>query len=133
MTDNDPIEPNPVFIEANDQTVHPRRDLVLPVLQNCEESVVQCPRSSPEVAVRPRIISHRIGLLGVIAMRSVLALGLLIALCASANAAKVHHSKPRTGHLRPAQLVAASKGYAVPGWTEEQTRYWLDSFHGGTD
>jgi hypothetical protein len=28
-------------------------------------------------------------------MRSVLALGLLIALCASASAAKVHHSKPR--------------------------------------
>jgi hypothetical protein len=27
-------------------------------------------------------------------MRSVLALGLLIALCASANAARVHHSKP---------------------------------------
>jgi hypothetical protein len=65
-------------------------------------------------------------------MRSVLALGLLIALCASANAAKVHHAKPHAGQ-RPAQLVAVSKGYAVPGWTEEQTRYWLDSFHGGTD
>jgi hypothetical protein len=28
-------------------------------------------------------------------MRAVLALGILIALCASANAARVHHSKPR--------------------------------------
>jgi hypothetical protein len=64
-------------------------------------------------------------------MRSVLALGLLIALCASANAAKVRHSKLHAGHLRPAQPVP--KGYAVPGWTVEQTRYWLDSFHGGTD
>ena len=66
-------------------------------------------------------------------MRSVMAVGLLIALCASANAAKVRHSKLRAGHLRPAQPVAVPKGYAVPGWTVEQTRYWLDSFHGGTD
>ena len=66
-------------------------------------------------------------------MRSVMALGLLIALCASANAAKVRHSKLHASHLRPAQPVAVPKGYAVPGWTVEQTRYWLDSFHGGTD
>ena len=66
-------------------------------------------------------------------MRSVMALGLLIALCASATAAKVHHSKLHADHLRPAQLVAVPKGYAVPGWTVEQTRNWLDSFHGGTD
>lgn len=66
-------------------------------------------------------------------MRSVLALSLLIALGASANAAKVHQSKPQLGHLRPAQPAAVSKGYAVPGWTDEQTRNWLDSFHGGTD
>jgi hypothetical protein len=66
-------------------------------------------------------------------MRPVLALGLLIALCASANAARVRHPEPHAGHLRPAQPVTAHKGYAVPGWTDEQTRYWLDSFHGGTD
>ena len=66
-------------------------------------------------------------------MRSVLALGVLIALCASANAAKARHLEPHAGHLRPAQPVAALKGYAVPGWTEQQTREWLDSFHGGTD
>jgi hypothetical protein len=38
-------------------------------------------------------------------MRSVLALGLLIALCASANAARVHHSKPRHVIVRPSQSV----------------------------
>lgn len=66
-------------------------------------------------------------------MRYVLALGFLIALSASANAAKVHHSKPHADRLRAAQPVAVTKGYAVPGWTNEQTRNWLDSFHGGTD
>jgi hypothetical protein len=34
-------------------------------------------------------------------MRSVLALGLLITLCASANAATVHRPKRPEGHLRP--------------------------------
>jgi hypothetical protein len=38
-------------------------------------------------------------------MRSVLALGLLIALCASANAARVHHSKPRHVIGRPSQSL----------------------------
>ena len=44
-------------------------------------------------------------------MRSFLALGLLITLCASASAATVHHSEPR--HV----IVHPSRGYAVPGWT----------------
>jgi hypothetical protein len=38
-------------------------------------------------------------------MRSFLTFGLLIALCASANAAKVHHSKPRHAIVRPIQGV----------------------------
>ena len=38
-------------------------------------------------------------------MRSVLALGLLIALCASANAARVHHYRPRHVIVRPSQSV----------------------------
>jgi hypothetical protein len=67
-------------------------------------------------------------------MRSVLALGILIALCASANAAKVRHTKPQVGFARTAQPVAApTKTFVVPGWTEQQTRDWLDSYHGGTD
>jgi hypothetical protein len=67
-------------------------------------------------------------------MRSVL-LGLLITLCASANAAPVHHSKPPTEQLRtrqhvivrPGQGVTAPARFAVPGWTDEQTQYWLDN------
>jgi len=56
----------------------------------------------------------------------------LIALSASANAEKVHHSKPHMGHVRPSQPLAVSS-YTVPGWTEEQTRNWMDSYHGTTD
>jgi hypothetical protein len=63
-------------------------------------------------------------------MRSFLALGLLITLCASASAATVHRSRPPAGHLRPVQPVTAPKGFAVPGWTDEQTRYWLNSASG---
>jgi hypothetical protein len=30
------------------------------------------------------------------------------------------------GHLRPSRRIAVRrKGYAVPGWIDEQTRYWL--------
>jgi hypothetical protein len=67
-------------------------------------------------------------------MRSILALGVLIALCASANAAKVHRAKPHAGPVRTAAPVAVpTKTYVVPGWTAQQTRDWLDSYHGGTD
>jgi hypothetical protein len=62
-----------------------------------------------------------------------LALGLLIALCASADAARVHRSKPPHGHSRQGEFVALPKGYAVPGWTDEQTRQWLDNATGPKD
>jgi hypothetical protein len=42
---------------------------------------------------------------GANAMRSVVALGLLMALCASADAARVHHAKPRHVIAPPAQAV----------------------------
>jgi hypothetical protein len=58
-------------------------------------------------------------------MRSVLALGLLISLCAAADAATVHHSKPKGGHLRNGRHVTVPSGFAVPGWTDEETRKWL--------
>ena len=58
-------------------------------------------------------------------MRSVLALGLLITLSASANAATVHRSKPPEDHLRAGQHFTVPTGYAVPGWTDEETRQWL--------
>ncbi len=65
-------------------------------------------------------------------MRSVLALGLLIDLCASASAATAHRSQPAEGHLRPGQRMTV-KGYAVPGWSDEQTRYGLDNATGPKD
>jgi len=59
-------------------------------------------------------------------MRAVLALSLLTTLCASANAAVVHQFKLPAGHLRPVQHVAApSPRFAVPGWSDEETRQWL--------
>jgi hypothetical protein len=68
-------------------------------------------------------------------MRFVLALGLLITLCASASAAAVHRSAPRhPHHVRavqrvtappPARLVSPPARFAVPGWTDEETRQWL--------
>jgi hypothetical protein len=63
-------------------------------------------------------------------MRSVLALGLLITLFASADAQRCFAPNDTRAHLRPAQRVTVPKGYAVPGWTDEQTRYWLDNATG---
>jgi hypothetical protein len=68
-------------------------------------------------------------------MRAVLVFGLLVALCASSEAATLHRSKPPARHLPPfyerqIPRVTAAKGFAVPGWTDEQTRYWLDSASG---
>jgi hypothetical protein len=61
-------------------------------------------------------------------MRSVLAIGLLsIGLWVPANVAPVHHSKLPVGHLHPSRRVAVRKGYAVPGWTGEETRYLLNN------
>jgi hypothetical protein len=63
---------------------------------------------------------------------TVLVLGLLIILCASANAATVHHVRARQhGSVRPivhpSQGVTAPGRFAVPGWTNEQTEHWLDA------
>ena len=49
-------------------------------------------------------------------MRSIFGLGILIALCTSANAAKVyhsdpHHSKPRDVIVRPSQDEAVPSGW----------------------
>jgi hypothetical protein len=58
-------------------------------------------------------------------MRAVLAVGLLIALCVSANAAPLHRFQLRKGHWRPVLRVAPAPRFAVPGWTDEETRQWL--------
>jgi hypothetical protein len=60
-------------------------------------------------------------------MRSVLALGLLIALCTSANAAlRGHHAKSRQVIVRPSQAVIPS--YVTPGGVRI---YRDDSVSGG--
>jgi hypothetical protein len=69
---------------------------------------------------------------GANAMRAALALGLLIILCASANAATVHQFRARQHviirpGIHPSQGVTAPTRFAVPGWTDEQTQHWLDA------
>jgi hypothetical protein len=58
-------------------------------------------------------------------MRSVLTLALLISWCAFADAAPVHRSKRLGGQMRPDPRPTVPKGFAVPGWTDEETRQWL--------
>ncbi len=53
-------------------------------------------------------------------MRSVLALGLLIALGASADAATLHHARTRHHVFIPPGV--ASSFAAVPGWSYERPR-----------
>jgi hypothetical protein len=70
-------------------------------------------------------------------VRYVLALGLLITLCASANGANVHRLK-RPAHayqgvtVRPSQRLTAPTRFAIPGWTDEETREWLDNASRGS-
>jgi hypothetical protein len=54
-------------------------------------------------------------------MRSFLALGMLITLCASASAATVHHS--RTHHSAFISPSVASSFAAVPGWAYPPIHY----------
>jgi hypothetical protein len=61
-------------------------------------------------------------------MRFIVTLGLLIAFCVSASAAPAHH--PKRTHQQvfgpSSQGVTTPGRFAVPGWTDEQTQYWLD-------
>jgi hypothetical protein len=66
-------------------------------------------------------------------MRSVLAMGLLIALCTPANAATVHQARARDPAIRhppvtrPGADVNSRARFAVPGWSDEATQRWLNS------
>jgi hypothetical protein len=68
-------------------------------------------------------------------VRSILAVGVSLALCATANAVTVDRAKPPEGHLptqqpvtvRPGEGAIATPGFAVPGWTDEATRRWMDN------
>jgi hypothetical protein len=74
-------------------------------------------------------------------MRSVFALSLSIIWCASADAVTVHRSRPHQAHFRtqppvvtqPGQRATALTRFAVPGWTDQQTRKWLDNANSGWD
>ena len=66
-------------------------------------------------------------------MRSVLVLGLLAILCASADAATVHYSRarrvfvaPRQDLTAPEQRVGPPARIAPPGWTDEETLKWME-------
>jgi hypothetical protein len=61
-------------------------------------------------------------------MRPAAALILLIALCASANAARVHHAKPRHTVIRPSQGVRPSQVVdpRFPPVLEDQTPRYDD-------
>jgi hypothetical protein len=65
-------------------------------------------------------------------MRSFSALGLLIALCASANAATAHRScMNHHAIVRPNPGVTVQGRFAVPGWSDESARLWLDRASSG--
>jgi len=60
-------------------------------------------------------------------MRPVLALGLLLFLCASAGAAPVRHARARQPAMpHPPAAATPTTRFAVPGWSDEATRQWLD-------
>jgi hypothetical protein len=56
-----------------------------------------------------------------------IALGLSIALSVAATAAPAHRSKRQHVIVRPDQGVTAPGRFAVPGWSDEATRRWLDN------
>jgi len=64
-------------------------------------------------------------------MRWVLALGMLVVLGTSANAATGHHPRarqPAAERPRPPADAYATPAprVAVPGWSDEATRQWMD-------
>ena len=70
-------------------------------------------------------------------MRAILTLGLLVALTVAASAAPARHAK-RQGHSRPQHVVVPAgqdvtppARFAVPGWSDEATRRWLDNASAG--
>ena len=73
-------------------------------------------------------------------MRSVLALGLalglLVGLWTSADAAPAHRAERPRMHWRTHQGMPAPgqapANFAIPGWTDGQTQRWLDNASAGS-
>jgi hypothetical protein len=75
--------------------------------------------------------------MGMTAMRLIVAAALVTGLCASADAATLHHFRAPARAQRhvtvgPSPRVTAPAGFAIPGWTDEQTREWLDNASRGS-
>jgi hypothetical protein len=83
------------------------------------------------IAAKPRI-ARMVGRSGGYPMRLALCFALLIMLFAAADAATVRRVRHPERHFRPERPLVPTppKGFAVPGWTEEETRQWLDSASG---
>jgi hypothetical protein len=61
-------------------------------------------------------------------MRRVLAVGLLVILCAPADAATVRHPRARQHAVtRPPVPATPTVRFAVPGWSDEATSRWLNN------
>lgn len=61
-------------------------------------------------------------------MRSLFAMGLLLLLCSSANAAAVHHARARHPVAeRPRANAIPPARFAVPGWSDDATLRWLNN------
>jgi hypothetical protein len=67
-------------------------------------------------------------------LASIMAFGLLVAMGVSANAATVHRQRARphvTADPGPGMAApgtpSATPRFAVPGWSDESTRRWLDN------
>jgi hypothetical protein len=47
---------------------------------------------------------------------------------------RTHRGTPNYAHPDgPPTWSGAAKGYAVPGWTDEETQYWIDNATGPKD
>lgn len=60
-------------------------------------------------------------------MRSLLAMGLLLVLCISANAATVHRARARHPAVDRTRTTSPPVRFAVPGWSDEATQRWLNN------
>lgn len=61
-------------------------------------------------------------------MRALVAMGLLLVLCTSANAANGHHPRARQPAVDQPRANAGSPArFAVPGWSDEATQRWLNN------
>ena len=67
------------------------------------------------------------------AMRLIQASGGLIASCVASDAAPTHRAKAPPRDARAPQGATAGGGFAVPGWSEAQTKSWIDEATGPRD